>query len=1027
MRRRLLADSLRLPADTLRPRRDPLRPRRDPLRPRRDPLLDALPADTLAPPDTLPADTIAQQQVPADTVLRLGLKRMPPLVPMSFDLGTPPFAIDETPFTDFVTDWRMGLEAELAAQRTAHLRRALRGEAEPVSAEALAAAAAAATDTVEYLPPLAPPDTAAREGGLGGRVGEYADLGMVVSGRSELGGSWTRYSPCDPSLYRNCNPSLLPQMRPDIQFAVRAGGTISDRVHINVDYDQRREFDAANNINVYYQGREHEILQRVEVGDVAIRLPSSRFLTQGIPAGNFGFRAVGQLGPIDFQTVFAQQKGDVGAREFRLAGGGGQQTGLVQEAQLVIDDADYVRGQFFFLLHPDSIAGAPHLDVLELQESSLPAHLRPTRGGSLQVYRDERVSAQSAQQQAQLGYFHADAVATDGVDVVEHSGLFRRLTQDEDYLVHPSGAWILLRTPLRSDEVLAVAYLTETGDTVGDLNAEQTPAGTTPVLYMLRAPESEHQPGRPTWRYEMHNIYRMDSSSGVDLSSIDLSISLGELSGGRTFVTVDGRQITYLELFGLDEDSPVDRIDQAQVYQPARETGGGIGAGQSVVFAGTYIVFPTYEPFFQPPAVPGENLSAAQAAAALGADANGTIYNDVDPVQRESGGRFRLTFDYRVTVDGLVSTFNLGAFGIREGSERLYIGDVQLQSGLDYTIDYDIGQVTLTDPRAVFGANPNAEIRATWEQKALFQIAPTSVFGMNARYDLGERGELNVVGLYQAEQTLLNRPQLGTEPGSIFLGGVSGSLDLGGALLDRALDAIPLVSLTNPSRVRLEGEIAMSAPNPNRFGDAYLDDFETSDQIPLDVRRQAWHLGSVPDALTGDPALIPFSFDVATAAPLVWQHDYTTAGGVVAGNVLPQRDVDQSIVITNTGASEPAMWITFGNETTPPDLPLWRSMTTVLSTTGRDFTRTEYLEFYVRARFDQPRALVFDIGTVGEDAFYFDSLGALNGQYPGGRAWGRGVLDAEARLVDNEVWGRDKDALGLWNQPCEAEPLTPYP
>src|SRR5690606_32512164 len=179
-------------------------------------------------------------------------------------------------------------------------------------------------------------------GGITGADDQYAELGMLVQGRGELGGSWTRYEPCDPSLYRNCNPSLIPQLRPDVQFGVQVGGTISDRVHINVDYDQRREFDAANNINVYSQGRDDEILQRVEVGDVSIRLPSSRFMTQGIPAGNFGFRATGQLGPLDFQTVFAQQKGDVANREFRLSGAGGQQSGLVQDASVVVDDADYV-------------------------------------------------------------------------------------------------------------------------------------------------------------------------------------------------------------------------------------------------------------------------------------------------------------------------------------------------------------------------------------------------------------------------------------------------------------------------------------------------------------------------------------------------------------------------------------------------------------------------------------------------------------------------------------------------------------
>lgn len=1023
------ADSMR--ADSLL-RDDAVRVRRDSLRAAQiEARLRGAEGDSArAPADSLAVDPVpvpvavpvpdSVDAVQADTVLYLGLKRIPLPARFAFNLPEPALSFTRQPFTQFVRDWRLGLEAQLAAQRSAHLQRVLRGE-QPRLPDV--ASRPQEPDTVEYLPRLAVEDTTEEDSGLPGGVGQYADLGMSVNGRGELGGSWTRFTPCDPSLATTCNPSLFPQLRPDVQFGVQVGGSIGDRVHINVDYDQRREFDAANNINVFYQGRENEILQRVEVGDVSIRLPASRFLTTGIPAGNFGFRATGQVGPIAFQTVFAQQKGDVSSREFRLAGGGGQQSGLVQDAEVVIDDADYVEGQFFLLVHPDSIPGAPHIDVLQLNAADLPAHLRPARGGILQVYRYENVSAQSAQQQAQLGYFMAEA----RLENVTRPGLFRRLTPDQEYLVHSSGGWILLRAPLRSDEALAVAYVTETGDTIGTVNADQSAAGTTPVLRLLRAPISQHQPGDPTWDYELHNIYRMDSSSGVDPASIELRISVGELSGGHTFVAGPTGQVPLLKLFGADEDAPEDRIDAAQIYQPARDAGGATSPGQGATFAGTYVVFPTLQPFAQPPPVPSASLSAEDAAAALGSDANPAIYEAVDPIERESSTRFRLTFNYRVTMDGLVSTFNLGAFGIREASEKIYVGSELLQNGVDYTIDYDIGQITLTDPRTLFAANPGAEIRATWEQKALFQIAPTSVFGLNARYDLGQRGELNVVGLYQSEQSLMNRPQLGTEPGAIFLGGVSGRFDLGGALLDRALDAVPFLSITNPSNVRLEGEVALSAPNPNTRGDAYLDDFEATDEIMLDVRRQAWRLGSRPESTVGDPGLFPMSFDASTAAPLVWQHDFTGPNGATFGNVIPSENLDRSIIVAGTRTSEPAMWLTFGTNQTPPDQPAWRSMTAVLSTTGRDMSRTEFLEFYVRARFDQPRALVFDVGTVSEDAFYIDSLGATTGTYPDGERWGLNILDEEASLSEREVWGPDKDARGLWNQPCKADPLTPYP
>jgi cell surface protein SprA len=468
---------------------------------------------------------------------------------------------------------------------------------------------------------------------------------------------------------------------------------------------------------------------------------------------------------MDFQAVFAQQRGDVTAKEFQLAGG--TQEGLVQDAELVLDDAGYVKGQFFYLVEPSRLAGAPWVDVLSLRAEDAPAAYRPNAGGTIQLYRDERLSPASGQQSAQLGYFLANATPPGGGP--RHSGTFRRLIPEQDYTVHSSGLWVMLRSPLRADEALALSYVTESGDTIGTYDAEQAPAGVTPELLLLRGPVTQHQPGTGTWPMELHQVYRLDSSSDVDASDVELSISLGEAAGGRTFRDVNGRQVSFLRLFGLDEDAPSDRLDLAQVWQPGQ--GGEDASGQQSI-GGTFIIFPALQPFLDPAGITSEGLSAAQVKDVLGRDANAAIYEEVDPVRRETSARFRLSFTYRVAVQGLVSSFNLGSVGIREESERIRLGERLLERDVDYTIDYDIGQVNLLDAATLFGANPGAQLRATWEQKPLFEIAPTSVFGLNTRFRLGARDTLDLVGLYQAEKTLMSRPQLRTA-GSIFLGGAS--------------------------------------------------------------------------------------------------------------------------------------------------------------------------------------------------------------------------------------------------------------
>jgi hypothetical protein len=950
---------------------------------------------------------------PDSTSLRFGLEQIRPPFRVVFPVTPGVDALWLRPrFTDWVHEWDRTASAKLATTRASLLR--------VVASVAPSPANPVVRDTTRLRPlqVVAAADTA-RKGAVSnpfsGVIGDYADVGMQVQGRGELGGAWQRYHPCDPGVQFTCNPSLFPQLKPDMQFGVRVGGTISNRVHVNVDYDQRREFDAANNINVYYQGMEDEVLQRLEVGDVSIRLPPSRYLTQGIPAGNFGFKATGQLGPIDFQTVFAQQRGDLSQRQFRLGGavGANSNTALVQDARLTIDDGQYVQGQFFFDVDPSKIVNAPHINILTLRSTDAPSTVRPSQGVAIQVFRDERPSIQNQQQQAQLGYFLSDATTADGK--LKHSGLFRRLTPGDDYQVHSSGLWLMLRAPLRPDEAVAVAYVTESGDSIGKLNPERVPTGTTPVLRLIRGPSAIHQPGTATWDYELHDVYRVDSSNGVDPASVALTISLGEQSGGKTFTDYNGQRLTLLKLFGLDEDPPAEQIDAAQVFQPAKANIGN--PQQAAKINGTYIILPTLRPFLAPPPLRSVSLTAEQTKQALGTDANDAIYNNPDPVVRESSGRFRLNFAYRVKVDGLVSQFNLGALGIRDASEKITVGGVQLARGKDYTIDYDVGAVTLTNAAALFGANPDAEIRATWEQKAQFQIAPTSVFGMNARYLLGKRGELNFMGLYQGEKTLMSRPTLGVEPAAIFLGGASGRVDLGGALLDRALSHLPGLRFNGFSAINLTGEMALSLPNPNTRGFTYVDDFESTDDVPLSLDRTSWKLGSKPDRPDGAEAALPLPLGVSTAMRLVWQDQFLNDMNQTVGPLNAHDQIDSQITVAGTPLPETVLWLAAGDSASNGVDRKWRSLTTVLSTTGRDMTRTEFLEFYVGGNLKNG-SLIFDIGSVGEDAFHFDSNGRTNGTYPDGKQWGLGILDQEADIAKREIWSTALDSLGLWNEEC---------
>ena len=592
-----------------------------------------LPADTILRPDLDRDPTSVRAGMaagPDEPALRLGLKRLP------LASALPPLALPPLLPGEAVGD-RWTRRLALAQDPDTLLSALLRTRVSEWGS--------GPSDTTVFLAPLPEPFRAAPqvtpEGERPRFVTDYAYLALQVRSRMELGSDWSRYEPCDPQFKVSCNPTLIPQLSPEVQFGVQVDGTILDRVRVDVDFDQSREFDAANRINIFYEGGEDDILRRLEVGDVTFRLPRSRFLTEGIPAGNFGFQAEGQLGPLDFQTVWAQQRGDLNSREFRLTGLADQRA-FVQEDTLVLDDADYVRGQFFFLVDPTTLEGHPHVDALDLDAGSAPADVAPGVD-PIQLYRfeDDPVFRQQVE-----GFIQADAVAEGPGGTVTESGWFRYLQPGIDYFVHPSGLWIALRAPLRREEMLAVTFITATGDTIGDYNPERLHnQGGRPTLRLLKASGANHQPGRPTWDLEMHQVYRVSGSPDVEPGSVELTVSLGEVSAGRTFKRApSGDDVTFLRLFGLDEESPLDALDPSFVYAPGREL-----FEDEPPVQGTFVVFPTLRPFAEPPPVPSLGLTAEETATILGDDANRRIYEEEDPFERASRKAERLMTDWRPT------------------------------------------------------------------------------------------------------------------------------------------------------------------------------------------------------------------------------------------------------------------------------------------------------------------------------------------------------------------------------------------
>ena len=545
------------------------------------------------------------------------------------------------------------------------------------------------------------------------------------------------------------------------------------------------------------------------------------------------------------------------------------------------------------------------------------------------------------------------------------------MIQNQDYYLDPSGLWVSLASKLDQKDYLAVSYVTATGTRVGTGPVTDTPvppnAAPRDTLRLIVDPLVESD--RVTFRHEMRQVYRV---AGSDL---DRNTLLVDLSVNQTERPLSGAASTYLALLGLarpTDEAVFDaysrlfpRVQDTQADQTVRES---------------YIVFPHLEPFGD-----ATRLQPAERSDSLYLTPLYLLLNQGPPAKF----LFRLRYSASGTEDR--SGLDLNALQIREGSEQIASNGQVLERGVDYSIDYNTGRVTFLNPEALFGNSP-ATVSARFEEQGFFAVAPTTILGASTQYRMGERGNINLIGIYQYEQTAFTRPPLGFEPEATLVAGINTDLHFRPNAITRFLSGLTTGGATAPSRFDINAELALTKPDPNRAGAAFLEEFEAEAGIDVSLRENLWGFASRPQDAAGLINEIPdfvAGFDSAWAVQLTWQNLVPACTG--CGPIqLRAQDIDPNIKILGTGSQrETIMFMTLHADTaggivdnrndshwTLPRVdnqPRWRSMVTALSTTGTDLTRNEFLEFWVfqdgHLTADSAGVrLVLDLGSVNEDA-----------------------------------------------------------
>ncbi|GLC24411.1 cell surface protein SprA [Roseisolibacter agri] len=827
-----------------------------------------------------------------------------------------------------------------------------------------------------------------------------ADLDLHVVGRMESKMERTRDARCAQgfAVALGCRSTFQPNF--DFQFNVRSAGAVAERLHLNVDYDSQREFDASNVISAWYQGKPGAKLGRVEVGNVSFTPPASRFLTAGIPSNNYGMQAVGQLGSMVWRAIAAQQKGTVQRDRVFTVG-----DRSVQTTERPLDDFQVEPRRFFFTIDPRLLPGYPNVDVLNRPlmtrlAAQLPDTLRPTRvflyrqliGAQNQNPRGPRLQVRGAKN--------------------PRAQTYELLRENVDYYVDPSQLWIALLRPLQLNaERLAVAYEV----TVNGVRTRYVATGGTPdtelredtaqVANLVWEPELTPRDG--AFFRELRNVYRV---GGEELRRETVGLRIVTGPGGDQEKPVDATfGATYLQMFGLAQASSPTTFDVENRLWPRPQdpnvnAAGGAGGLTAKLIRDYFVVFPSLQPF-------------ARAGLARGASnpANDTIYTIpaefLYSAQRPQGV-YRLRLRYDGEGLGEPGTLALGSVQLRPGSERLTAFGRPLVRGTDYEIDYDLGVVTFTDPARLFPTPTPVTVR--FEENPLFATQPTRIVGGAAEWTTNA-GVLSLTAITQSQRSTFNRPPLGFEPVGSLVGGARADLAWNAPLLARAVNRLTRAlgggdTTVAPARVALRAEFAASKPVPNAAGQAFLESFEGDGGLGLPLSETQWYLSSRPvmsTALRGATRGVPLTTD--RASTLAWQSLVRPLGGSA---LLQYRitDIDPSVRLSTGGLAptEPLLWLTLyptsigglparddagtpvggaasspasrfrwtlgGTDATPGRR--WRSIRTLLNPGGADLSRVEALEFYALVRTDaagigRNPTLVFDFGDVSENTVAF--------------------------------------------------------
>lgn len=659
-----------------------------------------------------------------------------------------------------------------------------------------------------------------------------------------------------------------------IQATINA--SVGDRMKFNMSYNTDATFDFdSKNIKLQYEGTEDDIVKSIEAGNVSMTTGSS--LIRGSTA-LFGIKSQLQFGKLTATALVSQQNSE--SRTVNTKGG-------VQTTDFSINADEYDQNRHYFLGHffrdnYDSFASKlPYVSsgvnitrvevwvtnksgnynqsrnivaFMDLGENRVlandywipnQANANPSNSSNnlLSVIKNDYPGARNINTVTQA----LEPLAAYGIEggkdyeKVESA----RLLQSSEYTLNSTLGYISIKTALNADEVLGVAYeYTYRGQVyqVGEFSADITT--TDQSLYVKMLKSTTVAPKLPMWDLMMKNVYSLGAYQ-IQKSNFRLNI--------KYLNDTTGTQINYLPIAGLSDKSllqvmNLDRIDASENSNP--DGFFDFIEGYTILSSTGKVIFPVVEPF-------GSHLAKVIPDAAVRDKyLYQELYDSTLVIARQFAdkNKFILTGEYQASSG---SQIRLNAMNVPRGSVVVMAGGVRLVENSDYTVDYSMGIVTITNQSII---DSGQSISVTLENQSMFSTQRKTLLGLDLNYKFNKDFNIGATIMHFSEKALTEKVNIGNELINNTMWGVNLAYNTQFMWLTNLVNKIPTVNATQPSTFSVQAEFAQLVPHKQKSGSnkgsSYIDDFEST-QTGIDLRSPyAWVLASTPYE-SGKNALFP--------------------------------------------------------------------------------------------------------------------------------------------------------------------------